>query len=187
MKLSTAFVDKGGRMNVDQLIDEIIKIEGGYVIHPIDKGGPTNMGITLATLSAWRGHRQLSADVQRLTKAEAKDIYESEYYVRPGISKLPELIQPVAFDMAVNMGPKQAIKIIQKACTLLGRQVKMDGKMGPMTVLAAQSVCDTPKAVLRAITDTRKEFYQKLVDDDPKQGVFLAGWMNRADKFSEVA
>ncbi len=48
--------------------------EGGYVDHPADKGGPTNMGITLNTLARWRGHAVTAADVKALTRAEARQI-----------------------------------------------------------------------------------------------------------------
>ena len=175
-------------LNVDQLIDEIIKIEGGYVNHPNDKGGPTNYGITLATLSSWRDHRVTSADVQRLTKDEAKRIYQTQYFERPGLAKLTELIQPVAFDMAVNMGPRQAIKIIQKVCCLLEKPVAVDGRMSAMTALAAKSACEAfPTTILSEIAIQRKCFYREIVDNNPSQKVFLAGWMNRADLFSEVA
>jgi lysozyme family protein len=176
-------------MNVNTLIDELIKLEGGYVDHPDDHGGPTNMGITLATLAKWRQCKVAPAEVQRLSKVEAKDIYLHEYYERPGLSTLPEDIQPVAFDMSVNLGPRQAIKIIQEACCVLGNQVAIDGRIGPMTILAVQKSCADRGAteVLSQIAKVRKDFYCKLVKDNPSQHVFLAGWLNRADKFKEVA
>ncbi|RMF69946.1 MAG: hypothetical protein D6740_08910, partial [Alphaproteobacteria bacterium] len=38
-----------------RLLDRLIAREGGFVAHAADRGGPTKYGITLATLSAWRG------------------------------------------------------------------------------------------------------------------------------------
>ncbi|MDU6240386.1 MAG: glycosyl hydrolase 108 family protein, partial [Bradyrhizobium sp.] len=46
----------------------IEKWEGGYTNHPADRGGPTNMGITLETLRAWRHNDALTAeDVKQLS------------------------------------------------------------------------------------------------------------------------
>ena len=55
-------------MTTKEIIDGIIKREGGYVDHPADRGGPTKFGITLATLEAWRGHRITAAYMKDLRK-----------------------------------------------------------------------------------------------------------------------
>ena len=41
--------------NFGACLDFVFEREGGYVDDPHDPGGATNMGITLATLAAWRG------------------------------------------------------------------------------------------------------------------------------------
>ena len=41
-------------MSIETIIDGVIRRERGYVHHPNDRGGPTNMGITAATLGHWR-------------------------------------------------------------------------------------------------------------------------------------
>lgn len=58
----------------------VARWEGGYVNHPLDKGGPTNMGITLATLARWRGRDVTAEDVQALTREEANEIYRAYYW-----------------------------------------------------------------------------------------------------------
>ncbi len=171
-------------MSVRELIEEIIRIEGGYVDHKADKGGPTCFGITIKTLEAWRGKKLTSNDVKNLEKWEAYNIYAKEYYQAPGIDKLPELLQPVAFDMAVNMGPTASIKLIQKVIHRLGTPISIDGKIGPMTAQSAKSACLTCKGhILMDIADARKDYYRDIVARDGSQGVFLAGWINRADLF----
>ena len=52
----------------------IAKWEGGFVNDPRDPGGATNMGITIATLSSWRGTPVTVQDVRNLTKQEARQI-----------------------------------------------------------------------------------------------------------------
>ena len=47
----------------------VLASEGGYVNHPRDPGKATNMGITIATLSAWRGTKVTNEDVRNLTQA----------------------------------------------------------------------------------------------------------------------
>ena len=44
------FESEGAGMqdNIDDLIDDLIAREGGFVDHPADKGGPTRWGITQA-------------------------------------------------------------------------------------------------------------------------------------------
>lgn len=174
-------------MSVKALIEEIIEIEGGYVNHKADRGGATKYGITHKTLAAWRNKYVTDHDVSMLEKSEAFDIYESEYYLKPRIYKLPELIRPVVFDMAVNMGPKTSVEIMQGIVHKIGLPIKIDGAIGPMTVQSAKTACNLyGENVLRQITTARIEHYRAIVRRDPSQRVFLAGWINRANKFKDV-
>jgi hypothetical protein len=67
----------------DEMIDDILAREGGFVNHPADRGGPTNFGVTQATLASWRGREATIDDVRSLTIDEARDIYRTKYYVGP--------------------------------------------------------------------------------------------------------
>ena len=67
---------------MNDIIETILQREGGYVDHPADKGGPTNFGITQATLANYREHAVTATDVHSLTRTEAAAIYEA-IYVRP--------------------------------------------------------------------------------------------------------
>jgi lysozyme family protein len=171
-------------IEIKRLIKDLLELEGGYVNHPHDKGGPTKYGITLKTLIAYRGHDIDANDIRWLSMSEAANIYTQNYYLAPGIDKLPELIQPVTFDMAVNMGPVAAIKLVQQVLYMLGSPITVDGHLGPRSYQSAVIACNVNKAdILRNICLARKEFYRDLVDKDPKQSVFLTGWINRANHF----
>jgi lysozyme family protein len=170
---------------VDEMIADIIRREGGYVNHPADKGSHTNFGITLKTLSEWRECPVTAADVQRLQKIEAADIYRHEYYEKPHIDKLPEPLQPVVFDMAVNMGQKQAIKILQTVIVDYLPGISIDGVIGSKTLDAIDELVSviSYRYFIHQITEERINFYRRIVNRDPSQVVFLVGWENRAREF----
>ena len=57
-----------------------LKYEGGFVDHPADPGGATNLGVTRATLARWRRSPVSTADVKALTRDEAGEIYRRFYW-----------------------------------------------------------------------------------------------------------
>ena len=155
-----------------------------YLDHKADKGGPTKYGITTKSLEEWRGHSVKTVDIWNLSKSEAKDIYEARYFIAPGIDRLPDMLQPVVFDMAVNMGPVAAIKLLQRVIHKLGSPIAVDGHLGPCSYQSAVIACNVYKAdVLRCICLAREEYYRSIVDKDASQSVFLTGWINRANHF----
>lgn len=171
--------------SVEQMIDDVIRREGGYVDHPRDRGGPTNFGITQSTLSRHLGRPASADDVRRLTRAAAADIYRRDYYEAPGIDQLPERIQPFVFDAAVNHGPARAIRFVQQVCDAAGfGPLAIDGRCGPRTSEAAFAA---DRAMgdwfLAALVEERRNFYHALVARDPGQRVFLNGWLNRLAEF----
>jgi ferredoxin-NADP reductase len=75
---------------IEQILDDILRREGGYVNHPADRGGPTNFGITAQTLGSWRklGRPATAAEVQALTEPEARAIYRQQYITGPGFETI---------------------------------------------------------------------------------------------------
>ncbi len=83
--------------------------EGGFVDDPDDPGGPTNHGVTLATLQRLgrdinRDRKIDVADVQALGRETAAQFFVEYYFQKPGIGGLPAALQPSVFDAYVNMG-----------------------------------------------------------------------------------
>ncbi len=174
--------------DVDAMIDDILRREGGFVDHPADRGGPTKYGITLKTLSQYVGHAVLRKDVEKLSEDVAREIYYRNYYVAPRIDKLPEPIQPFIFDCAVNHGPRTAIRFIQSVCNEAGYQPRLseDGAMGPNTKRAADwAQAKMGEWFLKALLEERRNFYRVIVASSPSQEVFLKGWMNRVNEFGK--
>lgn len=169
---------------VDELLDEVIAREGGFVNHPADRGGPTKFGITQRTLSEWLGRPATADEVRTLDEETAREIYVALYLARPRIDTLPPEIVPQVFDMAVNHGPRRAVRILQEVLGLAGWAVDVDGVVGPQTRKAAfEAQAEMGPFLTNAIADQRANFYRRLAAADPSQRVFLQGWLARADAF----
>jgi lysozyme family protein len=174
---------------IHDMLNALIDREGGFVDHPNDPGGVTNMGITGPTFIAWRQSiggfvpetpEQLREQVKNLTRREARRIYMKMFYQRYGIDRLPMLqVQEVVLDCAVLHGPRRGIRWLQKAVG-----AKPDGMIGPMTEAA---VAHCPRFLTVAkITASRLRFIGWIVRRRPHQAVFLGGWLDRAALFIEA-
>ena len=116
-------------VTTDQIIDDLIEREGGYVHDPADRGGPTKHGITQRALRAWRGHAVTADDVRHLTEEEARAIYHRRYVSEPGFTTLPDPLRAQVVDDGVMSGPRQAVRDLQRAIGC----VQVDGVLGPKT------------------------------------------------------
>ena len=164
--------------HLQTLISALLVREGGYVDHPADNGGPTNMGITLGTLSAYRKAPCTKHDVMVLDDVEAREIYQERYWVEPGFFTLD--ISPVVvemlFDTAVHSGPRRAVKLFQAS---IG--VHADGHLGPLTREKAQTLTDTRMAA--GFMAARVAYLGRIISKNHSQAVFAAGWMHRMAEF----
>jgi hypothetical protein len=167
--------------NFDQCLQLVLAAEGGFSNHPKDPGGATNLGITLETLSAWRKSKSPDAvttvaDVDKLTREEACEIYRTNYWNRLRCDDLPSGIDLLVFDFGVNAGPGTSATALQK---VIGAE--QDGSVGPLTIHAVGGV-DRLK-VIREFSTRRRELYRTFKNFD----VFGAGWMNRTDSMEQAA
>lgn len=171
-------------MTVEQLLEDVLRREGGYVNHVADKGGPTNFGITQATLSDYLGRPVSVDEVKNMDRELAKEIYVSRYLAGPRIDTLPEELQPQVFDIAVNSGPKRAIKMLQEVLNMAGFLADTDGVLGPKTrKLATEAYEKMGPLLINALAEYREHFYRSIVAKNPSQGVFLRGWLARCKEF----
>ena len=163
----------------DKLFENVLKVEGGFNPKEVESaGGASNYGVTLNTFKKVTNNPNATVDdLRNLSVDQAKDIYRTEYYEKPGINKLPRYVQSQVFDHAVNAGPDAAIKLVQDAAG-----VTQDGIIGEQTINALQdnNVIDKYKA-------NRLAFYQGLADSDPEQySRFQDGWINRVNNLTDV-
>lgn len=121
-------------------MDEVFRHEGGFVNHPQDPGGATNMGITIATLAAYRGRPVTVDEVRNMPKAVAREIYRARYWDVVRAGELPAGLDYVTMDAAVNAGPRRGVQWLQHGLSTAGQAIRVDGAIGPETINAAQVV-----------------------------------------------
>lgn len=159
-------------------IDAVIAIEGGYVNHPHDRGGPTKYGITEAVA---RRHGY-SGDMMRLTVDFARRVYRADYWDRIAGDDLPPAIAAEVFDTAVNMGAETAAKFLQRALNALTpHTLAIDGAIGPATLAALDTYLKTrdEKVLLAALNGLQAERYITLTESRPENKSFVYGWLKQ--------
>ena len=129
-------------------------------------------GIDPTTLTADQMKNNVTADV-------AAAIGIAKYYKNTGLDLLPwsQLIA-IALDWGWGSGPITAVKHLQRLVN-----VDDDGEVGPATINAVNSYItqNSLKVACDNFTDARCKFYNTLVQSRPSNGVFLKGWLNRAN------
>ena len=144
--------------------------EGGKVDHPADPGGRTNMGVTQRVYNGWRKARKLAVrDVYQIEAAEVLDIYKTGYWDKVWGDRLPDGVDVVVADGAINSGVIQSVKWLQRA---LG--VRVDGQMGDAT-LSACLAHENKDLLVAQITDNREAFLRAL----KTFRTFGKGWIRR--------
>ena len=53
-------------MTDDEIIARVLRFEGGFVNNPLDRGGPTNLGITASELGRIRGLGRTATVAEKL-------------------------------------------------------------------------------------------------------------------------
>lgn len=177
-----------------QIIDEILVREGDrYTDHPADKGGPTRYGITRAALQRWRSRQKKGLlvtpyDVQTLTEAEARAIYEQDYVIGPGFHRITNaMLRGLVVDSCVQHGADDPIRWMQQEA-----RVAVDGVFGPASA-AAINAMPVRQAYARVLA-RRCAYYGQLITKDPvrvqaqragyrMQAENAHGWANRLAEF----
>ena len=164
------------QQNYDKCLEAILHHEGGYVNHPKDPGGETNLGVTKRVYEDFGGEKEM----KDLTKEDVEPIYKQNYWDRVKGDDLPEGLDLCIFDFAVNAGPGRAAKFIQR---LVGTTV--DGGIGPNTLkciddyVKENSVAET----IEKYQSMRQEYYEGLSTFE----TFGRGWTRRVDEVTQEA
>jgi lysozyme family protein len=153
-------------MVFDQIVENIIRREGGYTHHKSDPGGRTKYGISQ------RSYPHL--DIRSLTKEDAKRIYFEDYWNPSKVERIKSELRDTFFDMVVNMGQRRAVRILQKAINSKHKTLKEDGLIGKKTIAASKRISNSRLKVFRIL------YYADLVDRRPSLEVFIVGWIRRA-------
>ena len=145
--------------------------EGGFSDHAADPGGKTRYGITEAVASevGYRG------DMRELPLDLAKRIYMERYWRPVRADELPAGVRYAVFDAAVNSGPGQAVKWLQRAAG-----VADDGVLGPKTMAAVNAL--NADSLRSKILAQRLRFMSSL----PNWPAFSRGWSRRIADLMEA-
>jgi len=140
-----------------------------------DAGGLTKFGIDQ------RSHPDV--DIENLTLEQASEIYRKDYWEKHKCYDLPWPVNAVHFDNCVNMGPSQAIKLLQRTVG-----AHDDGVWGPNTRVSLMAACKVRSAdvVALQICSKKEDFYVKLVEQKPHLGKFKEGWLNRVNDLEKA-
>ncbi len=182
-------------LSVEQIADEIVAREGGYVNDPDDPGGATNFGVTIHTmrrlgLDLDGDGRVTAEDVRRLSRTQARAIFVKHYFEGPGIAMLPEALQASVFDMYVNAGAN-AVRLLQRLLNRMGHALTVDGVIGPLTAAASQAAAEAaPDFIADAYGIERRNYYYRIGDGRPASRKYArtrsggkGGWIRRAEEF----
>ncbi len=197
------------------------KWEGGLSDHKDDPGGITNFGVSLRWLKQLEeenkremkeiaqtadGNNALNPydftndglvdaeDIRACTHEQAAKLMREHFWAPLHCEKLPLPLATVLYDSAVNMGPVQAVRILQQSCNVVGsahldifEELKVDGICGKKTIALARElqICGLDFYTARMAVRQRIQFYTSLAQNKPTFNAFLQGWKNRCQDLLE--
>jgi lysozyme family protein len=174
----------------ESCVDYVLSHEGGLTKDAADPGGITNFGISLRFLREVDPLllKRISIfdevsekDIVELTKDQAEKIYYSEFWMKAPFEKIMNsTLAKYIFDMAVNLGMAEAVKITQRACCAAQKvkdYVKDDGMFCSKTL---QAINQASFMLVPALIAQRTGFYRQLVAVNSKLDIFLDDWLTRA-------
>ena len=162
--------------NYEKCLEIILHHEGGYVNHPKDPGGETNLGVTKRVYEEWGGTK----DMKDLTVEDVAPIYQKNYWNRVRGDDLPAGLDLCVFDFGVNAGTGRSAKVLQR---LVGTTV--DGGIGPATIGAVNAYVQIEgiEATIEAFQNSRQEYYESLSTFE----TFGRGWTRRVEEVTKTA
>ena len=158
-------------MTFDDAFTRLMGHEGGFVDHPADPGGATNWGVTQRVARA-NGY---AGDMREFPQDAAKAIYRKAYWDSVRADELPGGLRYAVFDAAVNSGPTQAVKWLQRAVG-----ASDDGRIGPQTLTMARAA--QPDFAARRMLALRLRFMADL----KTWPHFSRGWARRVADLLEM-
>ena len=146
-------------MSLANALSFSLKWEGGYSNDPVDPGGATYKGVIQRTYDAYRDSKKLPRqDVRKLAQNELEDLYKTRYYDACGCDKLPEHMEVVVLDTAINMGPGVAKDFLAKSGNDMYKYLQL-----------------------------RIARYDDIIRRNPSQVKFKNGWNNRVTDLRRFA
>jgi lysozyme family protein len=164
------------KKNWEAAFQWLIEEEGGFANDPRDNGGMTMLGVTQANWEAYVGRQVDEKEMRALTPDVVKPFYQTRYWNKIKGDGLPSGVDYCVFDMAVNSGPVQAARFIQRVCA-----VPVDGIIGPKSLDAIHA--DDPAELIEAFCSDRLSFLKSLSGF----ATFGRGWTVRVERVQRRA
>lgn len=172
---------------VEEILNEILDKEGGFVNDPKDSGGKTKWGWTEKSLKAIGWTRS----VESLTRDEAYDLYYKRFMIHTGFRLLlpiSPIIMEELVDTSVNCGEFRAGQFLQRSLNALNQEgklypdLKVDGIVGAGSRSALHNYLqhrgeEGEIILLRAMNVLQGAFYIELCEARPKDERFVYGWL----------
>jgi len=156
----------------DLAFERVVGHEGGYGADPKDRGnwttGVIGQGQCNGTKFGISAMSYPDLDIKNLTIDQAKAIYKRDFWDRAKADQYDSAIAYQLFDIAVNNGNGNAVRMLQRAAG-----VADDGQIGPMSIAAVKAMSVTD--VIMRLNAERILFVTKL----STFATYGKGWMNR--------
>lgn len=171
---------------VQEIVDRIIDMEGGYVDHKDDTGGETKYGVTekVARANGYEGH------MSELTITFAQDLYVTEYYLAPKFNLVEEVSETLAkemMDSGVNVGYRTPIKWFQRLLNVSNckqkyyKDIEVDGYLGSKSIGAYTALCkrrgelEAERYMFNGLNSFQQVYYVELAERREKDETFVYG------------
>lgn len=161
---------------------KVLRLEGGFVNHPADKGGATKYGVILSTWKQYGYDKDKDGDIDAedirlLSEGDAKyiakkvfwDFFQGDFIVNQSIAEF-------IVDWGYNSGRVTVAKKLQRLLN-----VTADGLIGVQS-LNAINIADQQN-LFDVLKVARRVFVDNIVAQRPDQSVFHKGWVNRINSF----
>jgi lysozyme family protein len=166
--------------NFNKCLSVILHHEGGFVNHPKDPGGATNLGVTKKVYEEWVGHPVTEQVMRKLTPQLVSSLYKVKYWNVLKCDDLPAGLDLCVFDFGVNAGTGRSARYLQR---LVG--AREDGAIGPKTLSLVKALVTLKGGdnVVDEFQESRRVYYRKL----PTFSTFGRGWLRRVDEVEVAA
>ena len=164
------------KVNYDKCLETILHHEGGYVNHPKDPGGETNLGVTKRVYQEHGGTK----DMKDLLVEDVAPLYKKGYWDKMKCDDIPSGLDLCLFDFGVNAGPGRAAKFLQQ---MIGTTV--DGGIGPNTLAKLEEYIreNGEHEAVNKYQEMRQKYYENL----STFATFGRGWTRRVQETTKLA
>jgi lysozyme family protein len=164
--------------NFEKCLEKLLVHEGGFVNHPADPGGMTNLGVTIRVWEEWVGHPVSEKEMRNLTPIMVGPLYKRKYWDACRADDLVSGVDYCVFDVAVNSGVGRAVKLLQ---SVVG--ATPDGGFGSITAALVKKAEENPAKLIEDYCAKRLEFLQSL----KAFPTFGKGWTRRVEEVKAEA